>query len=198
MYNIAKISDVIRIPPKLFSESIEESVKKALREQYEGKLDKDLGVIITVGNPSEISDGKIIPGDGAAYHTVVFEALVFKPEIHEVLRGKVNEITEFGAFIQFGPIDGLVHVSQITDDFMSYNEKTAALGGKDSKKVLKKDDVVTARVIAVSMKNTITESKINLTMRQEGLGKKEWVGVKKEKREAAPADKKKSKKSKEE
>ncbi|MEM0372632.1 MAG: DNA-directed RNA polymerase, partial [archaeon] len=154
---------------------MEESVKKALREQYEGRLDKDLGVIITVMNPREISDGKIIPGDGAAYHTVMFDALTFKPEVHEVVKGKISEITDFGAFIRFGPIDGLVHVSQVTDDFMSYNEKTQSLVGKDSKKTLKKDDIVTARVIAVSMKGTSSESKINLTMRQEGLGKKEWT-----------------------
>jgi DNA-directed RNA polymerase subunit E'/Rpb7 len=46
------------------------------------------------------------------------------------------------------------------------------------------------------MKNTITDSKINLTMRQEGLGKKEWAGVKKEKKEKATAEKKPKKKSK--
>jgi len=197
MYNIATISDIIRIPPKLFTESIEGSVKKALQEQYEGKLDRDLGVIITVGEIKDIGDGKIIPGDGAAYHTVVFDTITFKPEIHEVVRGKISEITEFGAFIQFGPIDGLVHVSQVTDDFMSYNDKTGGLAGKESKKILKKDDMVTARVIAVSMKTTVTESKINLTMRQEGLGKKEWYkekkgkGEKEEKAEKKPAKKKK-------
>lgn len=192
MYNVVTIRDTIRIPPKLFTESIEESVKKALREQYEGRLDKDMGVIITVTNPREIGDGKIIPGDGAAYHTVMFDALTFKPEVHEVLKGKISEITDFGAFIRFGPIDGLVHVSQVTDDFMSYNEKTQSLVGKDSKKTLKKDDVVTARVIAVSMKGTSADSKINLTMRQEGLGKKEWFKKKGEKTEK-PAKKKKEK-----
>ncbi|NYZ79764.1 DNA-directed RNA polymerase [Candidatus Micrarchaeota archaeon] len=194
MYNVVTIRDTIRIPPKLFTESIEESVKKALREQYEGRLDKDMGVIITVTNPREIGDGKIIPGDGAAYHTVMFDALTFKPEVHEVLKGKISEITDFGAFIRFGPIDGLVHVSQVTDDFMSYNEKTQCLVGKDSKKTLKKEDVVTARVIAVSMKGTVSESKINLTMRQEGLGKKEWMKKKGEKTEKPVKKSKKEKK----
>lgn len=179
MYNIITIRDTIRIPPKLFSKSLKTSVLKALIENYERKLDKDLGVIITVMNPREISDGRIIPGDGAAYHDVVFDALTFKPKLHELVKGVVSEITEFGAFVRFGPIDGLIHVSQITDDFMSYNEKTNSLTGKESKKILKVGDIVNARVIAISTKNTVADSKINLTMRQDGLGKEEWIKEKK-------------------
>lgn len=179
MYELITIKDTIRIPPKLFSESLEESAVKALREQYEGKTDPELGVIITVTNPKEVTSGKIIPGDGGTYHHITFDLLSFKPKGHEIIRGKVSELTEFGAFIKFGPIDGLVHVSQVTDDFMSLNEKTQTLTGKESKKSLKKDDEVTARVIAISMKNIVTDSKINLTMRQDGLGKEEWLKLKK-------------------
>lgn len=174
MYNIITIDGTMRIPPKLFSKSLEDSVLKALMETYEGKFDKDLGVVITVMNPRNIGHGRVIPGDGAAYHDVVFDVLTFKPEVREVVRGAISDITEFGAFLKFGPIDGLIHVSQITDDFMSYNDKNKTLSGKETKKVLKVGDEVTARVIAVSTKGTITESKINLTMRQEGLGKPEW------------------------
>lgn len=175
VYNIITIQDTIRIPPNLFSESLEDSVTKALKKQYEGMLDKDLGVIIAVMNPRNISEGKVIHGDGAAYHDTVFDVLTFRPEMQEVVKGKIIDITEFGAFLRFGPIDGLVHVSQVTDDFMSFNEKTGTLLGKDSKKVLQKGDIVNARIIAVSVKENVTESKINLTMRQEGLGKLEWM-----------------------
>ncbi len=179
MYKLMKIEDTVRIPPKLFSENLEKSVIEALRQQYEGFISKKTGVIVAVTKADEIAPGKIILGDGATYHKVKFEALVFKPELHEIVRGKVNDITEFGAFIRFGPIDGLVHVSQVTDDFMSYNPKTGALSGKQSKKSLKKDDIVLARITAISLKDKITDSKINLTMRQEGLGKKEWLKKKK-------------------
>jgi DNA-directed RNA polymerase subunit E' len=177
MYSLVTVRDTVRIPPKLFSESLEDSVLAALREQYEGKLDNDLGVIITITHPREIGDGKIIPGDGAAYHDAVFDVLTFRPELHEVVRGKVSEITEFGAFVRFGPIDGLVHVSQVTDDFVSFNDKTGLLSGRDTKRSLKKGDIVNARIIAVSMKNTVTDSKINLTMRQPGLGKEDWKNL---------------------
>jgi DNA-directed RNA polymerase subunit E' len=185
MYKLVTIRDTIRIPPKLFSESLEGSVIGALKSKYEGRIDKDLGIIITVANPRDIGDGRVIPGDGAAYHEAVFDVLVFKPELHEMVRGKVVDITEFGAFVRFGAVDGLVHVSQVTDDFVSYNEKTVCLAGKDSNRVLKKGDVVTARIIAVSMKETLADSKVNLTMRQAGLGKPEWY----EKKAKQPGEK---------
>ena len=74
---------------------------------------------------------------------------------------------------------------------MSLNAKTQALTGKESKKIIKKDDEVTARVIAISMKNTVADSKINLTMRQEGLGKEEWLKAKKKKTTKKATKKKK-------
>ncbi len=193
MYELVTMKDTIRIPPKLFSKSLEESAVKALKERYESKIIPDLGVVITAVNPREITDGRIIPGDGGTYHNITFDLLTFKPKPHEIIKGKVTELAEFGAFIRFGPIDGLVHVSQITDDYMSLNPKTEALTGKESKKVVKKDDEVTARIIAISMKNSVTESKINLTMRQEGLGKEEWLKMKKKKKTSSKKTSKKKK-----
>lgn len=73
-------------------------------------------------------------GDGAAYHEVVFNAVFFKPELYEIINGEVIEIAEFGAFIRIGPMDGLVHVSQVTDDYINYDSKRGALLAKESKK----------------------------------------------------------------
>ncbi|MBN3036908.1 MAG: DNA-directed RNA polymerase [Candidatus Diapherotrites archaeon] len=179
MYRLVSVRDTVRVPPKNFGMELKESVAAALREQYENLIDPDIGVILAVNNVRDISPGRIIPGDGASYHDLVFDTLVFKPKLHETVRGKVNEIAQFGAFVKLGPIDGLVHVSQVTDDFISYNEKTGTLTGKESKHILKQGDEVRARVVTLSMKPTLTDSKIGLTMRQPGLGKMEWVREKK-------------------
>ncbi len=175
MYEKFTIKGSVRVPPKYFDKPQEQSIKKVLRKKYEGTLDKDLGVILNITNPRDIGQGKIIHGDGSTHHEVTFDAVTFKPKLHETVRGKVSEVTDFGAFIRVGPIDALAHVSQITDDFMSYNEKTGMLTGKETKRKLKQDDEVKARIIAVSLKNNTGESKINLTMKQPGLGKKEWL-----------------------
>ncbi len=176
MYKEITVKDSVRIPPKYFGDSLKESVKNVLRDKYEGTLDPDQGVVLSIDNCRDVEQGKIIPGDGSAYHDVVFDMLTFKPENHEVVRGIVNDITNFGAFVRFGPIDALAHVSQVTDDYMSYNEKNDSLSGKETNRTLKKEDEVTARVIAVSLKSNVKESKVNLTMKQPGLGKEEWTG----------------------
>lgn len=142
----------------------------------------------------------MIPGDGAAYHSTTFEALVFKPELHEILDGEIVEIVEFGAFIRFGPLDGLIHVSQITDDFIIHDVKRGALVGKESGKVLGVGDKVRARVVAVSLNpEKSRESKINLTTRQPGLGKFEWLEeARKKKKEPKKPEKPKEEEKKEE
>ena len=67
----------------------------------------------------------------------------------------------------------MIHISQTMDDFVSFS-KEKALTGKESKRALKVGDVCRARIIAISFKDPINP-KIGLTMRQQGLGKVEWI-----------------------
>jgi DNA-directed RNA polymerase subunit E' len=46
----------------------------------------------------------------------------------------VVEIADFGAFVRIGPVDALLHVSQLMDDYISYDEKQGVLLGKESKR----------------------------------------------------------------
>ena len=108
----------------------------------------------------------------------------------EVCTGKIKDIADFGAFITLGPIDGMIHISQTMDDFVSF-AKDKTLSGRDSKRALKVTDACRARVIAVSFKD-VTNPKIGLTMRQPGLGKLDWITA-----EEAPAEAKEEKKAKE-
>lgn len=183
MYLVSKIEDTVRIPPSRFEEPLEEVAVEILNESYVGKIDKKLGLMVTVKEIEEIGIGKVIMGDGAAYHDVVFTALSFKPELHEVVEGEVIEIMEFGAFIRIGPMDGLVHVSQVTDDYINYDGKRGALIGKESKKSLEEGNRVRARIVALSIKGKSSkETKIGLTMRQPGLGRMEWIQEEKDKK----------------
>lgn len=176
MYKLIMLEDIVRVPPERFGDPLEEVVLDLLKEKYEGMLDKDLGVVIAVTDVKDITQGRLVPGDGASYHEVGFEALAFKPELQEVLEGEVVEIVEFGTFVRLGPLDGLIHVSQITDDYIVYDPGSNALVGKESKRMLKEGDKVRARVVAVSLDaRRSRESKIGLTMRQPGLGKLEWL-----------------------
>ena len=183
MYLVSKIEDTVRIPPSRFGDPLENVAVEILNESYVGKIDKKLGLMVTVKEIEELGIGKVIMGDGAAYHDVLFTALFFKPELHEIVEGEVIEITEFGAFIRIGPMDGLVHVSQVTDDYINYDGKRGALIGKESKKSLEEGNKVRARIVALSLKGKSSkETKIGLTMRQPGLGRFEWIDEEKNKK----------------
>jgi len=187
MFYKIKIKDHIRVPPRLFGHNIDESIIKSVRQKYEGIMDEDIGMVIDVASITDIGEGVIIPGDGASYYDATFELLTFKPELQEVVTGRIRDIADFGAFINIGPIDGMIHISQTMDDFVSF-AKDKVLSGRDSNKVLKVGDVCRARVIAISFKDA-TNPKIGLTMRQPGLGKLEWL----ENQEEAPAPKEEKK-----
>jgi DNA-directed RNA polymerase subunit E' len=183
LYLVSKIEDTVRIPPSKFGDPLENVAVEILNESYVGKIDKKLGLMVTVKEIEELGTGKVIMGDGAAYHDVIFTALFFKPELHEIVEGEVIEITEFGAFIRIGPMDGLVHVSQVTDDYINYDGKRGALIGKESKKSLEEGNKVRARIVALSLKGKSSkETKIGLTMRQPGLGRFEWIDEEKNKK----------------
>jgi DNA-directed RNA polymerase subunit E' len=176
MYKKVTLIDTVRLPPARFGEDTVTVVKDLLREKLEGRIDKTLGSIIAVTNVLDIGEGKILAGDGAVYYDITFEAITFKPELQEIVEGKVVEVVEFGAFIGLGPLDGLLHVSQIADDYISYDEKNSRLVGKETNKAIAEGDKVRARVVAVSLnEREPRESKIGLTMRQAALGKLEWL-----------------------
>ncbi|MBP3790773.1 MAG: DNA-directed RNA polymerase [Methanobrevibacter sp.] len=188
MYYKTKIEDTVRIPPYRFENPLEEVAIQTLNETYEGRLDKKLGLLICVNAIDEISEGRLIMGDGASYHNVVFEAIFFKPEQHEIFDGEVIDIVDYGAFVRIGPMDGLIHVSQVTDDYINYDAKRGALLAKESNKTLDEGDLVRARAVSVSIKDESTNniensrnSKIPLTMRQTNLGRFEWIEEAKQK-----------------
>ena len=173
MFYKVELRDHIRVPPNLFNLPLEEAVIKRIKTRYSGFISKDLGIVVDVAGMNQIGEGVIIPGDGASYYDVSFELLTYKPELQEVVVGKIKDIAEFGAFINMGPIDGMIHISQTMDDFVSFS-KDKTLTGKETKRVLKVNDLCRARIIAVSFKDMLNP-KLGLTMRQVGLGRLDWV-----------------------
>lgn len=173
MFYKTQVKDHIRVPPKLFGEEVETALLRQIKTDYEGYISKDMGIVIDVSSIEDIKEGVIVPGDGAAYYETTFSLLTFKPELQEVVPGQIKDMADFGAFLNMGPIEGMIHISQTMDDFVSFS-KDKVLLGKESKKNLKVGDKCRARIIAVSYKDT-TNPKFGLTMRQKGLGRLDWI-----------------------
>ena len=107
-----------------------------MKARYEGIVNKLFGFVIAVVNVKASRSGKIIPGDGATYHTVSFDLLTYYPEVQEIVEGEIVEVEDFGAFVRIGPIDAFFHVSQVIDDFISYDERQGSLNAKESGRIL--------------------------------------------------------------
>jgi DNA-directed RNA polymerase subunit E' len=176
MYLKMRLVDDVRVPPECLGEATYPIIKGLLQKKLEGRIDKALGVIVAIIDVVDVGEGRILFGDGGVYYETTFDALVFRPEMQEIIEGNVVEIVNFGAFVSMGPMDGLLHISQITDDYVSYDEKNARLVGKEKGKSLGEGDSVRARIVTISInENAPRESKIGLTMRQPALGKLEWL-----------------------
>ncbi|MCS7095590.1 MAG: DNA-directed RNA polymerase [Nitrososphaerota archaeon] len=175
MFKLIRMEDTIRIPPGAFGKPLENVGYQQVKAKYEGVVDEVLGYVIAVTDVRVSPVGKIIPGDGATYHKVTFSLLTFYPTIQEVVEGEVVEVADFGAFIRIGPVDALLHVSQLMDDFITYDEKQGTLVGKETKRKLTTGDRVRVRITAVSLGRAGGSAKIGVTARQPFLGKLEWI-----------------------
>ncbi len=173
MFYRFEVKDFIRVPPDQFDHEVKEAIIQQVKKKYEGFISPDLGIVVDIADVTGIGEGVVIAGDGAAYYETTFQLLSFVPELKEVVMGKVRDIADFGVFMSIGPIEGMIHISQTMDDFVSLS-KDKVLAGKESKRVLKVNDKCKARIIAISYKD-ITNPKLGLTMRQKGLGKLEWI-----------------------
>jgi DNA-directed RNA polymerase subunit E' len=168
MFYLMNVQDHVRVEPKHFGLPTREAIEKQLNESFVGNVNKELGFVISVIRVEDVEDGVLIPGDGAAFYNSKFKLLVWKPELHELVFGTIMDITNFGAFMQVGPAQCMIHISQTMEDYVSLN-KTGTLSGKSTKRSLGKGD----------------SPKIGLTMRQHGLGKLEWLAEDKKKKESA-------------
>lgn len=182
MFYLADVEDHVRVEPKHFGLPTKESVERQLNESYVGTTTKELGYVLSVISVGEVGDGVIIPGDGAAFYRSQFKLLVWRPEMHELVYGTISDVASFGAFLDMGVMQGMIHISQTMEDYVSVS-KSGTLSGKTSKRSLGKGDACIARIVAISFKSG--EPKIGLTMRQPGLGKVEWVEEARRKTEKA-------------
>lgn len=166
MYGIVTLRDKVRIEPSKFEEDPKTAVSELIRKDYLGKILEERMIVIGLVSVENIEEGIIIPNDASIYYDTTFKALTYMPMLHETVKGQISNISEIGAMINIGPLDGLAHISQTMDDFVDFS-KTSLIGRK-SRVILKTGDTVLGSIIAISTKGIM---KVGLTMRSPGLGK---------------------------
>lgn len=173
MYMICKIKGIVRIPADKLGEDLEDTAKEILRNEYEGRFIKDLGYVLSIFDVKVSKFGKILQGDGASYHVTKFSALTYMPYDKEVVEGEIIDVKSFGLIMRSGPLEGLIHISQVMDDRVNVDVRRALCIGEKTKRTIGKGDRVRARIVSISISGSSV--KVGLTMRQPFLGKIDWI-----------------------
>ena len=130
----------IFIPASLVSDTYEKDLSK-----YAGK---DIEFVITEFNPKRrrvIGDRKqLMVAKKAALQKELFERI----HVGDAVEGVVKNVTDFGAFIDLGGADGLLHISEMSWGRVESPKKVFKAG--DKVKTLIKD--ITGEKIALSLK----------------------------------------------
>ncbi|MBO4373957.1 MAG: 30S ribosomal protein S1 [Lachnospiraceae bacterium] len=128
------------IPASLVSDTFERDLNKY--------MDQEIEFIITEFNPRRrriIGDRKVlIKEKNEALRKELFERI----HVGDTVEGVVKNITEFGAFIDLGGLDGLLHISEMSWGHVESPKKLLHVG--DTVKVLIKD--INGNKVALSMK----------------------------------------------
>ena len=184
MYKRVRLKDTVEVPPRHLADVTPQRVKALLQEKLEGRMDEDVGSVVSVVEVHDIGDGAVLPNRPGVYYEAEFDALTYDPEMQEVVDGTVVEVVEFGAFVGIGPVDGLLHVSQISDEYLAYDGANQQLASSESDQSLGVDDAVRVRIVTKSIdERNPRDSKIGLTAKQPGLGKHEGLEKSRRRRE---------------
>jgi DNA-directed RNA polymerase subunit E' len=185
MYKRVRLRDTVEVPPEKLDDVTPTQVRKLLQDKLEGRLDEQVGSVVSVVDVHDVGEGTVLPNRPGVYYEAEFDAVTFEPEMQEVVDGEVVEVVSFGAFVGIGPVDGLLHVSQISDEYLAFDEENEQLASRESNQVLGTGDAVRARIVTKSIdERNPRESKIGLTAKQPGLGKHGWLREQREKEQA--------------
>ncbi|MCL4328494.1 MAG: DNA-directed RNA polymerase [Candidatus Thermoplasmatota archaeon] len=189
MYVSIEGETIIRVPPSGLGGDYSNAVLGVAKETLEGRLvdtsdnpyNQKKCYIVSVTKTRMVGDGTIVHGDGGVYQTVKYEALAFEPEMHEIVDGIVVSVKDFGAFVKFGPMEGLLHISQMMDDRIDIDLANQRFVGKDTKRDLKIGDKVRTKIVLLSLpSSTLDDAKIGLNTKQPWLGKPDWIRLQKQ------------------
>ncbi|WP_290811114.1 DNA-directed RNA polymerase [Halovivax sp.] len=189
MYKRVRLKDTVEVPPAELGEVTPRLVKRLLQDKLEGRMDEEVGSVVSVTEVHDIGEGTVLPNRPGVYYEAEFDAVTYDPQMQEVVDGTVVEVVEFGAFVGIGPVDGLLHVSQISDEYLAFDGENQRLSSNESDRALGVEDAVRARIVTKSIdERNPRDSKIGLTAKQVGLGKHGWLEEEREKREATAGE----------
>ncbi|HJV47182.1 MAG TPA: ribonuclease R [Bacillota bacterium] len=106
-------------------------------------------------------------------------------KIGEEFEGMISSVTNFGMFVELpNTIEGLVHMSYLTDDYYHYDERNYSLVGERTKKTFRIGDLVKVRVVNVNKdEHAVDFEVVGMAKKAETKAKKSPIVIEGGKRE---------------
>lgn len=116
MFFLRYLEREISIHPSFFGANITEVLKHQLYADMEGSCNGEY-YIVCIMDIYNISAGKVVPGTGSAFFTILYRAILWKPFKGEAIDCVVDSCKPQGVFCFAGPLS--VFVSKMVSDILS-------------------------------------------------------------------------------
>ncbi len=82
-------------------------------------------------------------------------------KVGEEFEGVISSVTNFGLFVELAnTVEGLVHVSYLTDDYYHFDERAYAMIGERTGNVFQVGDTLTVKVAQVNLEERSVDFEI--------------------------------------
>lgn len=96
------------------------------------------------------------------------KAEYMQDKIGETFDGVISSVTGFGLFVELeNTVEGLIHVSELTDDYYHYDERSYAMVGERTGTVFRIGDAITVKVTNVNLEERAVDFEI-VGMKKQG------------------------------
>ncbi|KAK7259724.1 hypothetical protein RIF29_25337 [Crotalaria pallida] len=143
MFYLSRVEHTLPLPPPLLNLPIREAMHMELEKLFLDKVIAKFGLCISVYDIRSIEGGYIFPGDGAPSFTVVFNLVMFRPFVGEIITAKLLSSTKDGLRLSLGFFDDIyvpVHMLPIPHDFVEEPINSYENDSKKGKWVWKYDE----------------------------------------------------------
>eukprot|EP00091_Calanus_sinicus_P023369 TRINITY_DN7851_c0_g1_i2.p2 TRINITY_DN7851_c0_g1~~TRINITY_DN7851_c0_g1_i2.p2 ORF type:complete len:119 (-),score=49.63 TRINITY_DN7851_c0_g1_i2:382-693(-) len=91
---LSEIRTLIRLLPRGFDKSLEDQLTDEINRKLANKVMINVGLCLSLHDILEVGESFLFPGDGASHTKVRFRMLVFRPQMEEVLTGKIKSCSK--------------------------------------------------------------------------------------------------------
>ncbi len=134
------------------NKNADELLLKTLRQSLEGVVLEDIGLVVAVISCRVKGEGLIPPRSPDIFFNTEIELVCFRPLEGEILEGEIVNVTETGAFVNIGSLDGFWPRNRISNKRLRFNVKRGTLEDRDSEVVVKRKDKVRVEVNTVEIR----------------------------------------------